>query len=98
MQAQSIVNHGLLNFKQAARRPSLADIQQFLIQLPADMKVEEVYTVIDALDECPEGIDRMLFACWPRLWRICYVLGHSLGAGERMTLSGRSWESSTPMI
>jgi hypothetical protein len=45
----------LLNFKQAARRPSLADIQQFLLKLPADMRLEQVYIVIDALDECPES-------------------------------------------
>jgi hypothetical protein len=44
----------LLNFKQAASRPSLADIEQFLINLPAAMKLEEMFIVIDALDECYE--------------------------------------------
>jgi hypothetical protein len=44
----------LLKFKQASSQPSLAGVQQSLIKLPADMKVDEVYIVIDALDECPE--------------------------------------------
>jgi hypothetical protein len=44
----------LLNFKQEARRPSLADIEQFLVRLPVDMRLKKVYIVIDALDECPE--------------------------------------------
>jgi hypothetical protein len=44
----------LLNFKQAARRLSLADVEQFLIKLPADMKLKEMFIVIDALDECRE--------------------------------------------
>jgi hypothetical protein len=50
----AIVTPDLLNFKRAARRPSLADIRQFLVKLPADMKLKQVYIVIDALDECPE--------------------------------------------
>jgi hypothetical protein len=54
----------LLTFKREARRPSLADIERFLAKLPIDMKLEEVYIVIDALDECRErdrpAIVRML--------------------------------------
>jgi hypothetical protein len=44
----------LLNFKQDARLPSLADIEQFLIKLPAVMKLKEIFIIVDALDECHE--------------------------------------------
>jgi hypothetical protein len=42
----------LLNFKERALPPSLGDIEQFLIKLPAVMKLKEMFIVIDALDEC----------------------------------------------
>lgn len=45
----------LLSLKQAAHRPTLADIEQFLVKLPADMKLKQVYVVIDALDECDKN-------------------------------------------
>jgi hypothetical protein len=44
----------LLDFKREARRPSLADMEQFFIKLPLQMSFDEVYIVIDALDECPK--------------------------------------------
>ena len=44
----------LLNFKERALRPSLDDIEQFLIKLPAVMKLKEMFIEIDALDECSE--------------------------------------------
>jgi hypothetical protein len=44
----------LRNVKQAALPLSLADIEQFLIELPAAMKLKEMFIVIDALDECSE--------------------------------------------
>jgi hypothetical protein len=44
----------LLYFKEKALPPSLPDIEQFLIKLPATMKLDEVFIVIDALDECSE--------------------------------------------
>jgi hypothetical protein len=50
----NIVPPELLNFKQEARRPSLADMEQFLIKLPLQMRFDKVFIVVDALDECPK--------------------------------------------
>lgn len=44
----------LLNVKQEARRSALNNVQEFFVSLAADMMVEEVYIVFDALDECLE--------------------------------------------
>jgi hypothetical protein len=64
---------GLLNFKQAASRPSLNDIKQFLIDLPTTMKLKEIFIIIDALDECSEkerpriiGLLAEVIKCLPR--------------------------------
>lgn len=41
-------------FKEEARRPSLADLEQLLVKLPSQLEFDHMYMVVDALDECPK--------------------------------------------